>query len=55
MKTGDRVQVNATISGKPVVEGMATIVRVLPGGRAMVVFDEDGREARPVERWIEEG
>jgi hypothetical protein len=57
VKVGDKVRVMnvVKIRGLTVEEGMATVVRLLgKGQRAMVVFDEDGPEGRPVERWIEE-
>jgi hypothetical protein len=60
VKVGDKVQVmNSTLSGQPIVEGMATVVRLSGkpgpfGQRAMVIFDEDGAEGFPVERWIRE-
>ena len=57
MKVGDRVKVwNNTISGKRIVEGMATIVRLKGkanafGQRAMVHFDGDSPD-QVVERNI---
>lgn len=58
MKIGDRVKVwNATLSGKTVEEGVAKVTRLI-GDRdgdtwlAMVAFEEDGPEARPVRRFV---